>query len=148
MEVTFVTMDLVNGDGVSAGVAGTRRDTGRAPPTCPELFLSLRVHSTEHKSSNCPFISPSLTVKTSSSMFSRLSQLARHLIRPLPNHTYRFAAHNLHSLSVERPSSSLMATDKKLIETAGCIIIGDEVLGGKVRAKSYYHPALQCNWSR
>lgn len=35
-----------------------------------------------------------------------------------------------------------MATDKKLIHTAGCIIIGDEVLGGKVGAKILQSPSF------
>lgn len=65
-------------------------------------------------------------------MFSRLSQLARHLIRPLPTDTYRSAACNRRSGSLSRTGAPLMTTDKKLIHTAGCIIIGDEVLGGKV----------------
>jgi hypothetical protein len=76
-------------------------------------------------------------------MFSRLNQLTRHLIRPLPNYTHRSAPGNLRSVNL-----SLMTTDKKLIHTAGCIIIGDEVLGGKVRAEFCSHPALQYNWSR
>lgn len=68
------------------------------------------------------------------SMFSRLSQVARHLSRPLPNFAHRSAA------SWQRPSiaSSIMASTtnsegKSLIHTAACLIIGDEVLGGKVR---------------
>jgi hypothetical protein len=64
-------------------------------------------------------------------MFSRLSQVARHLSRPAP--------HFAHSSAAFRPvvSSSVMAASgagqqKGLIHTAGCLIIGDEVLGGKV----------------
>ncbi|EXJ84117.1 hypothetical protein A1O3_04784 [Capronia epimyces CBS 606.96] len=70
-------------------------------------------------------------------MFSRLSQLARHLSRPLPNFAHRSAA----AYSSAPSSSSNMtspsdieatsAPQKGLIQTAGCIIIGDEVLGGK-----------------
>ena len=56
-------------------------------------------------------------------MFARLGQLARHLSRPLPNYTH-------HSAAAFRPS--IMTSDKKTIHTAACLIIGDEVLGGKV----------------
>ena len=60
------------------------------------------------------------------SMFSRLNQLARHLTRPLPNYGHHSAA------SISRTAlPSFMADTKRLIHTAGCIIIGDEVLGGK-----------------
>jgi hypothetical protein len=64
-------------------------------------------------------------------MFGRFSQLARHLSRPLPNYAHRSAA----SISGTMTSQS---TDlgKRMIRTAGCIIIGDEVLGGKVQNMS------------
>ena len=60
-------------------------------------------------------------------MFGRFSQLARHLSYPLPNYAHRSAA----SISGTMTSQS---TDlgKRMIRTAGCLIIGDEVLGGKV----------------
>ncbi|KAL2396715.1 hypothetical protein ABEF93_001672 [Exophiala dermatitidis] len=79
-------------------------------------------------------------------MFARLSQLARHLSRPLPNYAHRSAAasssssSSSSSLSSNMTSSSTSNADgttvssgpsKPLISTAGCIIIGDEVLGGK-----------------
>lgn len=57
-------------------------------------------------------------------MFSRLSQLARHLSKPLPNYAHRSAAALSASTSMTSPSQP------KQIHTAGCIIIGDEVLGG------------------
>ncbi|ETI21610.1 hypothetical protein G647_07957 [Cladophialophora carrionii CBS 160.54] len=67
-------------------------------------------------------------------MFSRLSQLARHLSRPLPNYAHRSAA-AFSSPSSRMTSSSNVETvsgpEKGLIQTAGCLIIGDEVLGGK-----------------
>ncbi|EXJ56055.1 hypothetical protein A1O7_08986 [Cladophialophora yegresii CBS 114405] len=67
-------------------------------------------------------------------MFSRLSQLARHLSRPLPNYAHRSAA--AFSSSTSRMTSSsnvetISGPQKGLIQTAGCLIIGDEVLGGK-----------------
>ena len=67
-------------------------------------------------------------------MFGRLNQLARHLSRPLPNYAHRSAAAFPSGLT-----SGIMATaatpeekTRRTIHTAGCIIIGDEVLGGKV----------------
>lgn len=53
-------------------------------------------------------------------MFSRLGQVARHLSRPVS--------------ALSSTSSSIMsnAQQKSLIHTAACLIIGDEVLGGKV----------------
>ncbi|KAK0276413.1 hypothetical protein LTS16_004442 [Friedmanniomyces endolithicus] len=54
-------------------------------------------------------------------MFSRLNLLARHLSRPLPNYLHHSAARA--SMASER--------SKKMIHTAACLIIGDEVLGGK-----------------
>ena len=71
------------------------------------------------------------------SMFSRISQVARHLARPRSNFGHTSAAYRP-SLSATSSSSimaheSLSANDrnKKTIHTAGCLIIGDEVLGGK-----------------
>jgi hypothetical protein len=67
-------------------------------------------------------------------MFSRLSQVARHLSRPLPNYTRKSAA-TVPSI-VNRIMSSSSATpderNTRTIHTAACLIIGDEVLGGKV----------------
>ncbi|KAI1133692.1 molybdopterin binding domain-containing protein [Nemania abortiva] len=70
-------------------------------------------------------------------MNSRLLQLARHFSRPRPNLGYISTANpRLHVNSV---ASRIMASapasaggsDKRLIQTAACLIIGDEVLGGK-----------------
>lgn len=59
-------------------------------------------------------------------MFSRLNQLARHLSRPVPNY--------LHQSAFSGPSRIMAeANAKRTINTAACLIIGDEVLGGKVR---------------
>jgi hypothetical protein len=64
-------------------------------------------------------------------MISRITQLSRHLSRPLPNYLHT-------SASAFTPAKSLtsraMAAErsKKTIHTAACLIIGDEVLGGKV----------------
>lgn len=63
-------------------------------------------------------------------MFSRLSQLARHLSRPLPNYAHSSAAFG----RVAAMASSVSADERntRTIRTAACLIIGDEVLGGKV----------------
>jgi hypothetical protein len=62
-------------------------------------------------------------------MFGRLNQVARQLSRPVPNFAHNSAASFRSSIT-----SSVMAStqQKSLIHTAGCLIIGDEVLGGKV----------------
>lgn len=66
-------------------------------------------------------------------MFARLSQVSRHLSRSLPNYAHSSAAAPSAFLK-----SSIMTSvtaeerSKRMIHTAGCIIIGDEVLGGKV----------------
>ena len=65
-------------------------------------------------------------------MFGRFNQLARHLSRPLPNYAHRSAAAVASTMT--SPSTDL---GKRMIHTAGCIIIGDEVLGGKVLGFSY-----------
>ncbi|KAF2432574.1 molybdopterin binding domain protein [Tothia fuscella] len=58
-------------------------------------------------------------------MFARLNQIARHLIRPLPAYAHRSA------FTFPSTNSHIMSTNKKTIHTAACLIIGDEVLGGK-----------------
>ncbi|ETN42122.1 uncharacterized protein HMPREF1541_04062 [Cyphellophora europaea CBS 101466] len=62
-------------------------------------------------------------------MFARVSQLSRHLSRTLPNYTHRSAA-AVASTTMTSPSLS-SGQQKNMIHTAGCLIIGDEVLGGK-----------------
>lgn len=70
-------------------------------------------------------------------MFSRLSQLARHLSRPLPNYAHTSAASSTRSLKALGSGimTSTVSADERAtrtIHTAACLIIGDEVLGGKV----------------
>ncbi len=72
-------------------------------------------------------------------MFSRISQVARHLTRPLPNYAHASAS-SLRQASPGRTGSIIMAShatpderNSRTIHTAACLIIGDEVLGGKVR---------------
>ena len=65
------------------------------------------------------------------SMLARVSQLTRHLSRQLPAYTHRSAA----ALSGAMTSSTGDSLGKRMIHTAACLIIGDEVLGGKVRPR-------------
>lgn len=65
-------------------------------------------------------------------MFSRLAQLTRHFSRPLPNYAHNSVA--AFASSANRiMTSSTTADDRntRTIHTAACLIIGDEVLGGK-----------------
>jgi len=72
-------------------------------------------------------------------MFSRINQLARHLSRPLPNYLHNSAARpSLGGLVT--PQTMAQERSKKMIHTAACLIIGDEVLGGKVRSKANLIP--------
>ncbi|RYP26268.1 hypothetical protein DL767_008118 [Monosporascus sp. MG133] len=70
-------------------------------------------------------------------MFSRLSQVARHLSKPRPGFGHTSAA----AAATSRPSglaSRIMASaderNSRTINTAACLIIGDEVLGGKTNS--------------
>ncbi|KAK6852727.1 MoaB/Mog domain-containing protein [Apiospora arundinis] len=80
-------------------------------------------------------------------MFSRLSQVARHLSRPQPNlgHTSAAAASRSSGLA-----SRIMATataeerNTRTIHTAACLIIGDEVLGGKTVDTNSAYMAKWC----
>jgi hypothetical protein len=66
-------------------------------------------------------------------MFPQVSQLVRHLFRPLPNY-----AHSPSTVGSARFTSRVMISsiaaderNKRTLYTASCLIIGDEVLGGK-----------------
>lgn len=77
-------------------------------------------------------------------MFSRFNQLVRHLSRPLPNYVHQSAA-GLPNIMTS--STSGTEGGKRMVHTAGCIIIGDEVLGGKVwvsRLVKLQTPRLTC----
>ena len=69
-------------------------------------------------------------------MFSRLSQVARHLSKPRPNFGHISAAAAATSTRPSGLASRIMASaeerNTRTIHTAACLIIGDEVLGGKV----------------
>jgi hypothetical protein len=60
-------------------------------------------------------------------MFGRFNHLVLQLPRPLPNYAHRSAA-----AAAGTMTSPGALVGKRMIHTAGCIIIGDEVLGGKV----------------
>src|SRR5579871_3858469 len=65
-------------------------------------------------------------------MLNRLSQVARH-VSSTPTIRSRASPRPLSSImsSISQPSSS-----PRMIQTAACLIIGDEVLNGKVRANT------------
>ncbi|PBP25557.1 Molybdopterin binding protein [Diplocarpon rosae] len=65
-------------------------------------------------------------------MFSRLSQVTRYFSRPLPNFAHSSAAAGIASFTRIMTSSSVNERNTRTIHTAACLIIGDEVLGGKV----------------
>jgi hypothetical protein len=65
-------------------------------------------------------------------MFSRIGQVARHLSRPLPLSAHASSAKFRPSLSSSAMAGATATQQKGLIHTAACLIIGDEVLGGKV----------------
>lgn len=115
--------------------------------------------------SNAPFSPPSETFLSSffsllrsfsifsrcdSFMFARLSQLTRHLTRPSLAFTPAVTnpAPSLSPLHHRTPStmtSSAVSNASKTIHTAACLIIGDEVLGGKVRAWTFAEWGLKCS---
>ena len=64
-------------------------------------------------------------------MYSRLSHLARHFSRPLPGYAH-YSASTPASINRVMTSSSADDRNSRTIHTAACLIIGDEVLGGKV----------------
>lgn len=66
------------------------------------------------------------------SMFHRVNQLSRHLARQSPSYTRPSAAKSVSAAGINMMTSSMEQRSKRMIHTAGCIIIGDEVLGGKV----------------
>jgi hypothetical protein len=77
-------------------------------------------------------------------MFSRLTQLTRHLARPsiTPVAASSSLSPPLSPLSRAAPpkmTSSAVENSRKTIHTAACLIIGDEVLGGKVHSCTSIH---------
>jgi hypothetical protein len=97
-----------------------------------------------------PPIIPPLCLQTQSSiikpffsMFSRASQLARHFSRPLPNYAHRSAA--FQTANRIMTSSTADERNSRTIHTAACLIIGDEVLGGKVCISKLHDHELDNN---
>lgn len=104
-----------------------------------------------HKSQENPVCPPDLSLPRPLSfaisalriMFSRVSQVVRHFSRPLPNYVHKSVATTPAPLSsfAWRPMTMTSSTraienSRRKIHTAACLIIGDEVLGGKVRIES------------
>lgn len=78
-------------------------------------------------------------------MFARLTQLNSHFPRPL-NNVVRRSALPFTACSGSRSSVMVSAQEKskRMIHTAGCIIIGDEVLGGKTVDTNSAYMAKYC----
>ncbi|KAI1386662.1 molybdopterin binding domain-containing protein [Hypoxylon trugodes] len=80
-------------------------------------------------------------------MISRLSQISRHLSRSAPNFN-RLSATATSGFRTGGLSSRIMASadenNKKTIHTAACLIIGDEVLGGKTTDTNSAYMAKWC----
>jgi hypothetical protein len=69
---------------------------------------------------------------TVSFMFSRVSQIARHLSRPAAQFAYSSTTAAV--TAGTRPQINMSTAERnfaRTIHTAACLIIGDEVLGGK-----------------
>ncbi|EEH40297.1 molybdopterin binding domain-containing protein [Paracoccidioides lutzii Pb01] len=67
-------------------------------------------------------------------MFGRVNQLFRHLSRAQPNYVHRSATTACRALRTHPMTSyteTALANGRRTIRTAACLIIGDEVLGGK-----------------
>lgn len=62
-------------------------------------------------------------------MFSRLAQITRHLSSPIAQGSRRTATS---ALVGSRMAATADERNTRTIHTAACLIIGDEVLGGKV----------------
>ncbi|KAI1083656.1 molybdopterin binding domain-containing protein [Whalleya microplaca] len=83
-------------------------------------------------------------------MISRISQVARHLSRPRPNlgHLSAAAAGSRSGGLSSRIMASASATaderNARTIHTAACLIIGDEVLGGKTTDTNSSYMAKWC----
>ena len=81
-------------------------------------------------------------------MFSRISQLARHLSRPLPNYAHKSAAYpaiaNGTARALNMASTTADERNSRMIHTAACLIIGDEVLGGKTVDTNSAYMAKWC----
>lgn len=65
-------------------------------------------------------------------MFTRISQLARQLSRPLPNYAHTSAAAATRGTASMAAAVTADERNARMVSTAACLIIGDEVLGGKV----------------
>ncbi|RYP15531.1 hypothetical protein DL765_005650 [Monosporascus sp. GIB2] len=81
-------------------------------------------------------------------MFPRLSQVARHLSKPRPNFGHTSTAAAAATSRSGGLASRIMASaderNSRTIHTAACLIIGDEVLGGKTTDTNSAYMAKWC----
>ena len=96
-----------------------------------------------------PTFNPACT--SSTPMFGRVNQLIRHLSRPLQNYGPTSVAVGSSPVPWKRylvtSSMNALENSKRIIRTAACLIIGDEVLGGKVcnfRPSQPFFSAYNC----
>ncbi|RDL30406.1 putative molybdopterin binding protein [Venustampulla echinocandica] len=103
--------------------------SGPAPPTL-QLIIGITYHLYK-PSTNLNLIA--IIYRVHPPMFSRFSQLTRHLSRPLPNYAHTSAAATASRVRPLMASAAPTPDDRnsRAIHTAACLIIGDEVLGGK-----------------
>jgi hypothetical protein len=99
-----------------------------SPPRASRIVL--HIHLT------CIHLPFPIQIFHTSFMFARLSQVSRHLSRPLESYAQSSVSTSRSLLGGNIMTSVMSAGEKskRMIHTAGCIIIGDEVLGGKVRS--------------
>lgn len=109
-------------------------------PSVPRSRCSPRPLLDQSTIPYCIFYS---SAPTDGLMFSRASQIARHLSRPLPNLAHSSAATLRGTMSSGPAAAAATAAQRasSKIHTAACLIIGDEVLGGKA---CYFMPDRQC----
>ena len=116
--------------------ASSPPEASKGPPPLSSTSL-LQPHFPHFSLIHTPSLYSSLILRLPTSMFGRLSQLTRHLSRPAlsfsPAATSPLSSSSLSPLRT--PSTMTLpaiANATKTIHTAACLIIGDEVLGGKV----------------
>lgn len=148
-------MDGANGQDVDTKYGKQRRRWScmwlrRAPPK-PHLYTPpprecILHHHLLPPSSNATRYNHLLFIPTRPPMFARLNQLARHFSRSLPNYLHTSAAAAAATAATSPPSlRAAMAHERNIkpIHTAACLVIGDEVLGGKVPSASpHSHSSL------
>lgn len=117
--------------------ASSPPEASKGPPPLSSTSL-LQPHFPHFSLIHTPSLYSSLILRLPTSMFGRLSQLTRHLSRPAlsfsPAATSPLSSSSLSPLrrTPFTMTAPAIVNATKTIHTAACLIIGDEVLGGKV----------------